>query len=355
MAIKINLIIAVAVGIVLMLLIAPLLAKATAENTVVRTNINPVNDFLDKEITDRQGLENLVENSKQQAQKGIESKQLIGDLSIVESELEGKASQLNAINANSLEAEGFNERNKEENRYYNDFELDYSSAHLAEHKKDIDLIVDASSVLLAKLTDGLKELGIDCKTVKGNKEIDPEYIIEVKKEQHKDTIYNKHICEELRNRYSCSDTLHLTCKKKGMEWGEWQDKEIHIPAADLFSFGKPIFWIDHTGKRCFEYKLTVGKTNFLGFDIPADAEKVLWMREFLATKHAGSTIENISDQMSSSWYGGIFSIDGWRYGGRVVGYKDHAWQTYLVKYQYRDGKPICVEWAEEWKEGCSLQ
>ena len=355
MVIKINFQLGVTVTIVLWAISMPLFAYGTTENTVVRTNINPVNDFLDQEITDRKGLEVLVENSKQQGQQAIENQQLIHELSIQESELEGKVSTLNAINANDLESQGFNERNKEENRYYNDFELDYSGAGISEHKKDIDLIVDASSNLLAKFTDGLKELGIDCKTVKGNKEIEPEYIIEVKKEQHKDTIYNKHICEELRNRYSCTDSLKLNCKKPGIQWGEWQEKEIHIPAAELFNFGKSIFWIDHTGKRCFEYKLTVGKTNFLGLDIPPDASKVLWMREFLAAKHAGSTIENISEQMSSSWYGGIFSIDGWSYGGRVVGYKDHAWQTYLVKYQYRDGKPVCLEWSEEWNEECRLQ
>ena len=346
----------VTVAIVLWAFNSPFFAYATAENTSIRTNINPVNDFLDKEIIDRKVFENMVENSKQQGQQGIENKQLIGELLVQESELEGKVSQLNTINANDLESQGFNERNKEENKYYNDFKLDYSSTGIAEHKKDVDLIADASSNLLAKFTDGLKELGIDCRTVKGDKEYEPEYAIEIKKEHYKDTIYNKHICEELRNQYSCNDTLTMACKNKGTEWGEWQDKEIHVPGKELFDFGKPVFWIDHTGKRCFEYKLVVGKRQIkFGILLPPDPVVVQGVREFLATKHPGSTIENISDEMSSSWHGWIFSINGWNYCGRTLGYKDHLWSTYVIKYKYRDGKPVCLEWSEDWSEACKLQ
>ena len=70
-----------------------------------------------------------------------------------------------------------------------------------------------------------------------------------------------------------------------------------------------------------------------------------------------ATIDNISDQMSSYWYGDgdLRSIDGWSYGGRVLGSKDYAWLIYVVKYKYREGSPICLEWSEDWDERCMLK
>lgn len=319
------------------------------------TNVNQVTDFFDKELGEKQQLENFLESSKKQAEGGIGSKQAITELGSKEAELENKASELSSINANNLESKGREERSKEEHNYYDALEVDYNDPLFVSHRKDIDLIVDGSTKLIARLIEGLADIGIDCKTAKGDKEQEPEYAIEIQKEHYKDTIYNKHICEELRNQYNCNDTLLLTCKKKGIVWGEWQDKEIHVPGKELFDFGKPVFWIHRTANRCFEYKLVAGKRHSKFGEMPSDPVVVQGVREFLATKHPGSTIENISDEMSSSWHGGIFCIEGWNYCGHHLGYKDHLWSTYVIKYKYRDGKPVCLEWAEDWGETCKLQ
>jgi hypothetical protein len=319
------------------------------------TNVNQVTDFFNKELGEKQKLESFLEESKKQAEGGIGNKTALTELGSTESDLENKSTELNSISANSLESRGQEERYKEENNYYNALEVDYSDPKVVNHKKDIDLIVDGSTKLIARLIDGLADLGIDCKTTKGNKEIEPEYAIEIKKEHYKDTIYNQHICEALRNRYNCTDSLTLTCKRQGIQWGLWQDKQIHVPAQELFNLGKHIFWIHHTAPRCFEYKLIVGKKRWVFGERAPNPYVVHSIREFLVTKHPGSTIDNISDEMNSSWFGGIFSIDGWTYCGRVLGYKDHAWNTYVINYKYREGSSICLEWSEDWTERCKLQ
>jgi hypothetical protein len=205
-----------------------------------------------------------------------------------------------------------------------------------------------------------KEFGIDCRAAQGNKVIEPEYHIEIKKEQIKDTVYTKTMCEEPRNKYNCRDILSMRCSKRGIRWGLWQSRQIVISGSELFRSGKTVFWVDHTGRSCFEYKLSVGPRTIGGFfsaprTIPPNSYHVALMREFLVTKHPGSTLDNISTEMSSWWSGGLFSVDGWYYGGRRFGHKDYGWRSYTVNYQYRDGYPVCEQWSEDWSETCILQ
>jgi hypothetical protein len=238
--------------------------------------------------------------------------------------------------------------------------VDYTDPLIAGHKKDASRIAEASGELLGKLTELFKEFGIDCKAVKGNKVIEPEYHIEIKKEQIKDTVYTRTMCEEPRNKYNCRDILSMRCSKRGIRWGLWQSRQIVISGSELFRSGKTVFWVDHTGRSCFEYKLSVGPRTIGGFfsaprTIPPNSYHVALMREFLVTKHPGSTLDNISTEMSSWWSGGLFSVDGWYYGGRRLGHKDYGWRSYTVNYQYRDGYPVCEQWSEDWSETCILQ
>ena len=343
-------------GIATFLLFTHLTSFATYTEPTTKTNVNRVDPLFNEKIEDYKNFEQDLEEQKASAVKGVESNVSVDDL-VDGGNTAAGISHLSNIRAEELEDAGVRKSVKEP--WISEYLLDYSKPGMAQHKKDTETIADGTGKMLEGLIEILKRLDIDCKQVKGNKEVEPQYHIQLSSELERvkgDTVYNQVFCERLKNKYSCNDSLKLTCKKKGINWGAWQDREIHVPAAELFNFGKPVFWIDHTGKRCFEYKLIVERARLLYLNNAPDPDKViLWMREFLTTKHSGSTIENISDQMSSSWYGGIFSIDGWNYCGHIVGYKDHLWSTYVIKYQYRDGKPACLEWSEDWHEGCRLQ
>lgn len=336
--------------------------SAAADYTApeVQTQVNKRTDLFDKSIKDLPQFEQALEEQNQANinAMGDGNASMPQGLSFItdksKSEIESASSKLQAIQEHDLDKRGRDEIIK--NNIINDLYPDYSRPLNKQHLEDAKTIAEGQNQLLANLLAVLKkEVGIDCKTVKGDKRHEPEYYLQLKATAHKDKVYTQVFCEELRNQYSCRDEVNLTCKKEGIQWGEWQNKEIHVPGAELFNFGKPVFWIDHTAKRCFEYKLVVGKSYSIFGEKSPEPAVVQGVREFLVTKHPGSTIENISDEMSSSWYGGIFSIDGWQYGGRTLGYKDHAWSTYVINYKYRDGSKVCLEWSEDWQERCMLK
>ena len=333
-------------------------AYGAYRDPIAKTNINPKTDLFEKEIEDYGTFRDHMGSLKEQAVNGITSS---GNLELISDktgdEIQSAASDLNVIKASDLQVKGQEEVLR---TGMTGLHVDYTDPLIAGHKKDASRIAEASGVLLGKLTGLFKEFGIDCRTVKGNKVIEPEYYIEIKKEKVKDTVYTKTMCEEQRNKYNCRDILSMRCSKRGIRWGLWQSRQIVISGSELFRSGKTVFWVDHTGRSCFEYKLSVGPGTIKRLisdprAIPPNSYHVALMREFLVTKHPGSTLDNISTEMSSWWSGGLFSVDGWYYGGRRLGHKDYGWRSYTVNYQYRDGYPICEQWSEDWSETCILQ
>lgn len=319
-----------------------------------KKNKNEVTDFFSKEVTGKAEIEKMLEESRVNSSNSIANKSSISLLP-GQDKLDEAAVSLGGLNQSDAERKGYEARNAE-SELLSRMHVDYKDSQMMQHKQDTDDIARASEKLMDRLFAKLKDLGIDCKQTKGPQNIEPEMHIEIERVVQKEVTYDKQFCEYLRSTYSCRDTLTLTCKTRGIKWGEWQDKQIRIPGGELVSFGRTVFWVEKTGKRCFEYKLTVGarKSGWFG-TLAADPYVVNSMREFLTSKHPGSTIDNIATEMNSWWEGGIFCIDGWTYGGRVLGSKDYAWNTYVVNYKYRDGNPACFEWAEDWSERCQLQ
>jgi hypothetical protein len=120
--------------------------------------------------------------------------------------------------------------------------LDETKPLYIQHKKDADAIAEASSNMLGNLLGMLKDLGVDCRTVKGNKVVEPEYFIDLKRTPTKDTVYNKTICEELRNSYNCRDKLTLRCLDFSEKPVKFMINSSTIPYAvtphgDFTSFG----------------------------------------------------------------------------------------------------------------------
>ena len=334
-------------------------AYGVYRDPIAKTNINPKTDLFEKEIEDYSAFEKAIDALKEQAVNGITSSrnlELISDKT--DDELKAAAGDLSSIRATELQAKGREEVLR--TGIMEELHVDYTNPLNAAHQKDAVSIADASGDLLGKVLVLFKEFGIDCRAAQGNKVIEPEYHIEIKKEQIKDTVYTKTMCEEPRNKYNCRDILSMRCSKRGIRWGLWQSRQIVISGSELFRSGKTVFWVDHTGRSCFEYKLSVGPRTIGGFfsaprTIPPNSYHVALIREFLVTKHPGSTLDNISTEMSSWWSGGLFSVDGWYYGGRRLGHKDYGWRSYTVNYQYRDGYPVCEQWSEDWSETCILQ
>ena len=201
----------------LTMVLCDLLLEASAygayRDPIAKTNINPKTDLFEKEIEDYGTFRDHMGSLREQAARGIASPgnlELISDKT--DDEIKAAASDLNVIKASDLQVKGQEEVLRTDMM---ELHVDYTDPLIAGHQKDAFRIAEASGMLLGKLTELFKEFGIDCRTVKGNKVIEPEYYIDVKKEQVKDTVYTRTMCEELRNRYSCHDVLTTKCKRRG--------------------------------------------------------------------------------------------------------------------------------------------
>lgn len=329
----------------------------------VKTNVNKVDPLFGENIHDYKSFEReMLEHKKAVAAgvgKGAGTRDVVGA-----EEAENTARDLSQISANDLESRG--RAKGAANPMFNEIFVDYSKPGNMQIKKDMEEIATASGNMMKVILGMLKDLGVDCKSVKGNTQIEPQYHIDLKSRTDRDkgeTVYDKFFCEQPRREYHCTDEVTVTCKRKGIKWGEWQDKEIRVSGSELISFcsDKHMFRIVRTRERVFDYFLQLNSWEEFDFDafrqerIAPEAGHILEARKFLATKHEGATIDNIAEEMSSSSEGDHFSISGRQYCGRALGSKDYAFQTYVINYKYREGSPACLEWSEDWGEECRLQ
>lgn len=175
-----------------------------------RTNINKREPLFNSSVEDYQTFEQAIEDNKNSAARGIASKEGFSEL-VSHEQAATMADDLSKIPAGQLADQGRETLAREPD--LNDYFVDYSKPGMMEHKKDAEIIATATGVLLDNLVSRLKELGVDCKTVKGNQEIEPQYFIELNKQQHRNTIYDQLFCEQLHNKYRCVDQLTLQCSE----------------------------------------------------------------------------------------------------------------------------------------------
>ncbi len=323
-----------------------------------KTNVNKQTDLFEKGIEDYSSFESQMDSMKQKAIDGIGPGNIELILDKSSGEIEEAVGNLSAIKANDLHSRGREEVMKTD--IMEELHVDYTKPLNTQHRKDAAKIADASSELLGNLAALLKDLGIDCKTVKGNKIIEPEYYIDVKKEQTEDTIYNRKLCEELRNKYNCTDELKVKCTRTGPRYGEWQYKTIRFGGAELHN--SKMDW-GFAIKRCrkeWEWFITPNHPKRGPFG-SGDNKQVdsIWRdnpaaiiadaRVFIAGK-VGAGLDQIREDI-------VFPPEGRGIGNQFwgVGRWRHPWEEYEFGYWYRDVYQVCELWDEEWTEECKLQ
>lgn len=299
-----------------------------------KTNVNVQTDLFEKSAGSVERLKDTFEADKGKAMGGINNEENVKDLSgKSKNEIEKSAAASSSIKPLELNSKGREELEK--NHDLQDMYINETRPGFAAHARDAKIITEASSKLLGDLTGMLKEIGVDCRTVKGNKEIEPDYRIEIAKEKTKDTVYNKVVCEDLRNQYACTDSLQLTCRRKEMAWEDWQDREIAIDGWTLY------WYHNHWGYEIYWKRKRHGW--HIGGRYPSEAR-------VLIANRIGAKIEQIHETIgfppSGRGIGNLNSIgERWRL----------TWDKYVFRYKYRDGHEICVEWGEEWTERCRLR
>jgi hypothetical protein len=266
-------------------------------------------------------------------------------------ELVGESSKLESIHENDLATKGREEMIK--NDSLNELYTDYSRPLNKQHLKDAKTIANAQDELLGNLLEKLKDLGVDCKTIKGDKKIEPEYFLQTKTSNHKDTLYNQTFCEELRNTYNCDDIVTLTCKKVGIRFKNPEARKINLDGHWLHHnknhWGYAWKW---ERKRWGWYIHPHHFKNFLGLEIPLPDNSAVIIADARAhiANHLGVSIEQIGEHVEFPAYGrGIGNINPVGCRWRV------AWDFYEFSYTYRESYKVCEEWSEDWNERCRIK
>ena len=301
---------------------------------IASTNKNEQTNLFKESVEDVKGFENQINGGKDSALNRLSgSSQVLEDITGKRgSEVKQETNKLENIRANDLESAGakeMQEKNVIEELYINEENTLWQG-----HKNDAAKIANASSDLLSNLMDKLKEIGVDCKQVKGSKVIEPEYYINMKTEASKDAKYDLHYCEDLRNKYSCRNILTLKCIRKGKRYGVWKYREVQVPGNTVYNqakhLGHAVFW----KKKRYGWHLRLDSAGWRGF----------------LSGHLNIPIMQIGEQIS------------FPNGGRGVGDGTHpiyedwrvVFDVYAFGYQYRDAQDVCEKWDEDWAEECKL-
>ena len=331
---------------VILLLLSISSSKGDHAEPTIEVQINEQTDLFERSIDDYAGLNKAIEGQQATTINGVENNEgldFVTDQS--EEQIKASVTGLSDIKAIDLNDRGSEEMAKE--NVLNELYVDYSKPLNKEHLIDAKKLGDGQDELMANLLGKLREIGVDCKTAKGPKEMEPTYYLQVKQTSNKDTKYNKKLCEELRNKYSCTDSVSLKCIRKGMKWEAWQRKAIEIGGAELVAQAKWIFRGEKLKKKHFRLFIKNGEAGVKGY-----------FQNLIAAKK-GVSIEQISTINLSVEYLDHY-VNPYRlaWGGvdcPGLGRKEWIYPTYRMGYDFRDGHEICEEWSEDWTERCKQQ
>lgn len=321
-------------------LLVVLLLSNVGSSFADKTNVNEVTDLFDQAIPNKDGFVSNMEGAKAGNISDIEAGASLRHIQDID-KTNAEISKLSTIRAVDLDDAGRGARQSEEYKFYDqgEFETNFNKPGYVMHKQDVQEIVGATSALLGNITASLKDLGVDCKAVKGSVQKTPIHHIETQREEQKNTEYDQIICEEPRNQYNCTDSLSLTCSKRR----ENTDLQyIVIPISEI-----PNQFIISLDTRW----LTVWTFQSVGVD--TDQKKEIF--KSLISKRVSDSEISIPDQ---AFILNLFGVTSYCNNKEAFLRKDYFRETHpyngTVKIYYQvTGE--CETWAEDWNERCVLQ
>ena len=282
-----------------------------------KTNINKVDPLFEENIQDYRSLEQTIGNQSKSGVEGIKGKKGMSDL-VGSSEANSKANELSNINSHDIGNKGTEE--KSNNAWIDEYLIDYSKPGNKRHQEDAKDITKATGKMMDNILGTLKDIGVDCKSAKGSSKIEPQYFIELNKDQIKNTNYDKVLCQELRNKYNCFDKLEMKCKQISPVW---KTEEIFFWWRDII--GSTEFWRDKNSKM----------------------ENVVRLIEL--SKSNGNLKLSIAQRTGKNTED-IGNIDC-----SIISNRIYTSAMYSCEYSYKDGSEKCIKWQESWTETCRLQ
>jgi hypothetical protein len=311
----------------------------------VRTNVNEVTDLFEKNIDNKEQEFKVLQKNNDDALDNISSEGGYQYIQGMDKDVNGKISELNSIRDTDLDNAGREKRHSDEYKFYDEgqFEPDYTRPGNKMHREDAMTIAIGTRKTLDALLTELHNIGVDCKTIKGPKQKEAKFFIDIQRAAQKNTEYDLFLCEELRNQYQCDDSVALTCKTKGINLHPWQRKTFDFNGHEIRNNWFEVFYSRKIKKKHFRHYIHNNPTTKVHF------------RNVLAQKH-GVTAEHIS---TDNW--AIENLDHYvnpykrAWGGVHIGGKGYIYPTYRIHYDYRTSNEICEEWSEDWTERCTIK
>jgi len=316
-------------------------------HAMARTNINEVTDLFEVNIENKEQEFRELQKNNDNALENIRSENGLKLVPAMDGDVNGKIAELNAIKDTNLDDAGREKRGSEEYRFYdeNEFEPSYTKPGNKMHREDAMTIAIGSRKKLDELLVELHKIGVDCKTVKGPKQKEPTFFIDLNRVPQKNTDYDLHLCELLRNKYNCTDTLSMSCKTKVMQWEDWQDRTIDFGGADIY--WNLVGWMYSYKWDDSEFGLHIKQEPHVMADIGREIAKRIG-----ATTDQVAYVATIMPPLHpfrlntpGKGFGEIFHLEK----------KSYTWEIFKFSYKYREGKLVCGEWNEDWTEECKLQ
>ena len=338
-----------------------------------KTNVNAQTDLFRKSVGDVEAFKSQVQEEEREAIEKLRSGVDHGVEFIAGSsrkEIDENTSELSAIKADELNDRGSTQLLRE--KLIEEIYVDESNPLMVAHRKDAERIAEGSKDLLGSLLFSLKErLGVDCYTVKGNKEIEPEHRIALKEEQIRETIYDQTMCEESRNRYSCHDVLTTKCKRRGAV-GElkyvflavdgfvnqllegtrmvgYDDRAVLAQLEGRLADMTPYSWVikgiigkifKKTNITVPSYRLEITpKRIYRGYEALRNHFALRKLIQMSVQARTGEWFDNWIEAIQASSMSCRYSLI--TYNGR-----------FIPLFYYDEG---CVEWVDEWDEVCGLE
>jgi len=187
-------------------------SKSQYIDPTYNTNTNKIDPLFETNLNDYRQLEQGAEDSMNKALEGLKGNEGFDSLP-GHDKAQAEAARLSDISHQDLHGKGMGASMKES--WMNEIFIDYSRPGNSIYLQNAEEIASRTGDMMGNILDKLKDIGVDCRAVKGNEIKEPGYVIELKSQEVKDTVYDKVTCEELRNRYACRDTLSVRCTSSG--------------------------------------------------------------------------------------------------------------------------------------------
>lgn len=313
-------------------------ASGEYRDPTTKVNVNEQTDLFEKSVDNLNDLQDFITNSRDEAVQKVGSGNVIDELGFDRNEINQEKNNLSSIEANDLNSRGQEEMMKQND--VNDLYVDYSRPLNKKHMQDAKKIASAQNGLMRNLLGKLRELGVDCKTVKGNKEKELTYYLQIVNEPYKDTIYNQVMCEDLRNKYNCNDRVTLQCVKKGKRYDGWQYRTLELSGYEInahhYHWFDRFYW-KKDKRRSKKYKVLMHTNLNVQRDI-----------RFYLASILSVGIEQINEAINTQ-----VSVRGDLVP--TLKHRTYMHMGYTIGYNYRDAHDICLEWSEDWTEECRPQ